>query len=82
MLNVISLTETNTVCNPLYMESKKQNKLVNLTKKKQTHSVWVFFFFFLSHSLVCLFLDSTVENKLVVTSGEREAGKGKIRIGD
>ena len=35
------------------MESKKYNKLVNITKKKQT---------------------TYTENKLVVTSGEREGG--------
>ena len=29
--------QTNTVCYHLYVESKKYNKLVNITKKKQTH---------------------------------------------
>ena len=29
--------KTNTVCYHLYVESKKYNKLVNKTKKKQTH---------------------------------------------
>ena len=36
MLNEISQTEKNTVQYHLYMESKKY-KLVNTTKKKQTH---------------------------------------------
>ena len=44
----------------LYLESKEQNKLVTITKRKQTH----------------------VENKLVLTSGEREAGTGNIVEGD
>ena len=43
------------------MESKKYNKLVNKTKKKQTQDL---------------------ENKLVVTSGDREGGQGNIGVGD
>ena len=30
-------SQTNTVCYHSYMESKKYNKLVNITKEKQTH---------------------------------------------
>ena len=41
------------------MESKKYNKLVNITKEKQL---------------------TDIENKLVVTSGEREGGKGNIGV--
>ena len=26
--------------------------------------------------------DSDIENKLVVSSGEREGGRGKVRVGD
>ena len=37
MLNEISQRETNTVCYHLCVESKKCNKLVNRTKKKQTY---------------------------------------------
>ena len=38
MLSEISQTEkTNTLLYHLYVESKKYNKLVNITKKKQTH---------------------------------------------
>ena len=37
MLSEISQTKTNTVWYRLYLESKKYNKLVNKTKKKQTH---------------------------------------------
>ena len=36
MLSEISQTKTNTVYY-FYVESKKYNKLVNITKKKQTH---------------------------------------------
>ena len=36
-LSEISQRMTNTVCCHLYVESKKYNKLVNITKKKQTH---------------------------------------------
>ena len=43
------------------MESKKYNKLVNKTKKKQTRDL---------------------ENKLVVTSEDREGGQGNIGVGD
>ena len=43
------------------MESKKYNKVVNITRKKQTPNI---------------------ENKLVVTSGEREAGRSKTGIGN
>ena len=43
------------------MESKKYDKLVNITKKKQTHDR---------------------ENKLMVTSGEREGGRGNIGLGE
>ena len=42
------------------MESKKYNKLVNITKRKHTE----------------------IENKLVLTSGEREEGRDKIEVGD
>ena len=35
MLSEVS--QTNTVCYHSYVESKKYNKLVNITKKKQTH---------------------------------------------
>ena len=38
MLNEISQTETSTVSYHLYVESKKYNKLVNMTKKKHTYS--------------------------------------------
>ena len=41
------------------VESKMYNKVVNLTKKNQTH----------------------VYGKLVVTSGEREAGRGSTEVG-
>ena len=37
VLSEISQTKTNTVCYHLHVESKKYNKLVNITKKKQTH---------------------------------------------
>ena len=37
MLSEISQRKTNTVQYHLYVESKKYNKLVNITKKKQTH---------------------------------------------
>ena len=33
MLNEVSQTETNTVSYHLYVDSKKYNKLVNITKK-------------------------------------------------
>ena len=36
MLSEIGQTKTNTVQYPLYVESKKYNKLMNITKKKQT----------------------------------------------
>ena len=38
MLSEISKRKTNTVWYHLYVESKKYNKLVNKTKKKQTHT--------------------------------------------
>ena len=41
------------------VESKMYNKVVNLTKKNQTH----------------------VYGELVVTSGEREAGRGSTEVG-
>ena len=37
MLSEITQRKTNTVCYHLYVKSKKYNKLVNVTKKKQTH---------------------------------------------
>ena len=37
MLSKISQRNRNTVCYDLYVESRKYNKLVNITKKKQTH---------------------------------------------
>ena len=37
VLSEISQRKTNTVWHCLYVESKKYNKLVNITKKKQTH---------------------------------------------
>ena len=37
MLSEISQRKTNTVWYHLYVESKKYNRLVNMTKKKQTH---------------------------------------------
>ena len=37
MLSEISQKKTNTVCYHLYVESKKQNKLVSIAKQKQTH---------------------------------------------
>ena len=37
ILNEISQIETNTVSYHLHVGSKKYNKLVNITKKKQTH---------------------------------------------
>ena len=37
MLSEISWRATNTVYYHLYVKSKKYNKLVNITKKKQTH---------------------------------------------
>ena len=37
MLNEMSQKKTNTVSYQLYVESKKYNKLVNMTKKKQIH---------------------------------------------
>ena len=43
------------------MESKKYNKVVNITRKKQTPNI---------------------ENKLVITSGGREAGRSKIGVGN
>ena len=36
MLSEISQTKTNTIWYHLYVESKKYNKLVNITKKQQT----------------------------------------------
>ena len=36
-LGKISQRKTNTVCYHLYVESKKYNKVVKITKKKQTH---------------------------------------------
>ena len=36
MLSKISQRKRNTVCYHLYVESRKYNKLVNITKKKQT----------------------------------------------
>ena len=37
MLSEISQIKTKTVCYHLHVESRKYNKLVNTTKKKQTH---------------------------------------------
>ena len=37
MLGEINKTKTNTVCYHFYVESKKYNKLVSITKEKQTH---------------------------------------------
>ena len=37
MLSEISQRKTNTVWYHLYVESKKYNRLVNITKKRQTH---------------------------------------------
>ena len=37
MLSEISQRKKSTVCNHLCVESKKYNKLVNRTKKQQTH---------------------------------------------
>ena len=37
MLNEVRQRKTNTIWYHLYAESKKCNKLVNVTKKKQTH---------------------------------------------
>ena len=37
MQSEISQRKTNSIWYHLYMESKKYNKLVNITKKKQTH---------------------------------------------
>ena len=39
MLSEISQTMTNTVWYCLHVESKKYNKLVNITKKKQTQQI-------------------------------------------
>ena len=37
-LSEICQTKTSAVCYHLYVESKKYNKLVNITKKQQTNS--------------------------------------------
>ena len=37
MLSEISQTEEDKYCISLFVESKKYNKLVNITKMKQTH---------------------------------------------
>ena len=37
LLSEINQTKTNTVCYHLYVESKKENKLVNVAIKKQTY---------------------------------------------
>ena len=37
-LSEISQTETNTLCDHLYVESKKYNKRVSIVIKKQIHS--------------------------------------------
>ena len=37
MLREISQTETNSICYHLYVESKKWNKWMNITKQKQTY---------------------------------------------
>ena len=37
MLSEINQRQTSTIWYHLYVESKKYNKLVNITKKKQTH---------------------------------------------
>ena len=37
MLSEINQTKTNTVCHHLHIKSNQLNKLVNLTKKKQSH---------------------------------------------
>ena len=39
-LSEINQRETNTVWYHLYVEPKKYNKLVNITKQKQTHRFW------------------------------------------
>ena len=52
---------TNSVCYHFYVESKKYNKLVNISKRNRL---------------------TDIENKLVVSSGERERGRGKIGVGD
>ena len=38
MLNEISQTKTSTAWSPLHVESKKYNKLVNVTEKQQSHT--------------------------------------------
>ena len=37
MLSEVNKTKTNTIWYPLYVESKKYNKLMHTTKMKQTH---------------------------------------------
>ena len=53
MFSKMSQRKTNTGCFHLYVESKKENKLVNITKRNRL---------------------TDMENKLVVTTGEREEG--------
>ena len=65
MLSEIRVRKLTTVWYNLYLESKKYNKLVNITTTKKSR-----------------FID--IENKLVVTNGEREGGggRGKAGVGD
>ena len=52
-------SDKNTVWCHLYVESKKYNKLVNITKKT-----------------------TTIENKLVATTGEGDTGEDSIGVGN
>ena len=72
MLSEISQRKTNTVWYHLYFEYKTYNKVVNETKKKQTHR-------YREQKRSRL---TDIENKLVVTNGEREGRKGKTEVGD
>ena len=69
MFSKVSQTKTETVWYYLYVESKnKYNKLL-YNKMQQT---------FVTVNITEKETDTDIKNKLVVISGKREAGRGKI----
>ena len=69
MFSKVSQTKTNTVWYYLYVESKnKYNKLL-YNKIQQT---------FVTVNITEKETDTDIKNKLVVISGKREVGRGKI----
>ena len=72
MFSKISQTKTNTVWYYLYVESKNKYNNLLYNKIQQT---------FVTVTITEKETDTDIKNKLVVISGKREAGRGKIGTG-